>query len=167
MRLAHHGASHRDPLPLAAGQLLRLAIEQGLEAEHAGCPRDAARDLRLRDFPQPEAEREVLAHGEMRIERVVLKHHRDVALARREVRDVAVVDADGARGHRLEARDHAQDRRLAGARSADEHEQLAVGDVEVELLDDASRRRSACVTCSKETDGIYPFTPAPAMLSMK
>jgi len=51
----------------------------------------------------------------MRIERVILKHHRDVALGRLDVVDDAVADADLARRNGLDTRHHPQQRRLAAA----------------------------------------------------
>jgi len=39
-RLAHDGARERDPLPFAAGELARLAREQGADAEQPRRPRD-------------------------------------------------------------------------------------------------------------------------------
>ncbi len=126
LRLTHHGASHRDPLPLSSGQRFRLAIEQGLEAEHAGRPRNAAFDLVAGNLSEAKSERQVVAHGHVRVQPVVLEHHRDVAVTRSQVCHIAVVDADPTRGNGLQAGEHPQDRRLPGSRSADQHEQLAV-----------------------------------------
>ena len=75
------------------------------------------------------------ADGEVRVERVVLEHHRDVAALRRVVADVALADVDRAGVDLLEPGEHPQRGRLAGARRADEHHQLAVGDLEVERVD--------------------------------
>ena len=58
----------------------------------------------LRRPPRLQPVAEVLAHGHVRVERVGLEDHRDVAAARREVGDVAVADRDLAAGHLLEAR---------------------------------------------------------------
>ena len=44
-------------------------------------------------------------------------------------------ERDGAAGGQLEAGEHAQHRRLAAARRPEEHEELAVGDLEVEGVD--------------------------------
>ena len=54
----------------------------------------------------------------VRVERVVLEHHRDVALGRLEVVDHAAADRDLAAGDLLQPRDHAQQRDLAAARRA-------------------------------------------------
>ena len=46
---------------------------------------------------------------------------------------------DAARGRRLEAGQHAQQRRLAAARRAEQREDLALGDVEADVVDGARR----------------------------
>ena len=71
----------------------------------------------------------------MRVERVVLEHHRDVALLRRLVSDVHVADVDVAHGDVLEPGDHPQQRRLAAAGGADEDDELAEPDVEADAVD--------------------------------
>jgi hypothetical protein len=73
----------------------------------------------------------------MRIERVVLEHHGDVALGRVEVVDDALADGDRPLGDRLEPGDHAQKRGLAAAGRADEHEEFAVVDVDRHRVDGA------------------------------
>ena len=90
--LAHHGAPHRDALALAAGELAGLAVEQLVEAEDLRDVVHAPVDLGLGRLAHLQAERQVLAHGHVRVERVVLEHHRDVAGAGRGVGDVAAAD---------------------------------------------------------------------------
>jgi hypothetical protein len=68
-------------------------------------------------------------------ERVVLEDRVDVALVRRRVGDVAPVEQDASIGRLLEAGDEAQGRRLAAARRAEQREELAAGDAEVEVID--------------------------------
>src|SRR5690606_22955908 len=72
----------------------------------------------------------------MRVERVGLEHHRDAALARLHVVAARAVDQEIAGRDILQPRDHAQQRRLAAARRADEDDKLAIGDVEVDAPDD-------------------------------
>ena len=69
----------------------------------------------LRD-PQPV--RDVVHHGHVREQRVVLEHGVDVAVERRPAGDVAAAELDRAGGRQLEAGDHPQHRGLAGARRA-------------------------------------------------
>jgi hypothetical protein len=71
----------------------------------------------------------------VRVERVALEHHRDVAVLRGDVVDHAVADPDLARGGVLEPSHHAQRGRLARPRRADEDGEAAVRDLERELVD--------------------------------
>ena len=150
LRLAHDRAAHRHPLPLAAGQLGRAPLEQIGEAEQLRDVGHAARDLGLRGAPRLQAVAHVLAHRHVRVERVGLEDHGDVPAARSEVGHVAVADPDLAAGHVLEARDHPQQGRLAAARGADEHEELAVGDLERDVVD--GPHRTECLAHLVEPD---------------
>ena len=92
-------------------------------------------DLRLRRAPDLEPVAEVVAHGHVRVERVRLEDHRDVAVARRELGDVPLADRDRPGGDLLEAGDHPQERRLAAAGRADENDELPVLDRERDVVD--------------------------------
>ena len=96
-RLADDGPAERDALALAAGQLLRLAIEQLLELDGLGRLVDPPLDLGLGDLAQLQAEGEVLADRHVRVERVALEHHRDVAILGGDVVDDPVADPQRAR----------------------------------------------------------------------
>ena len=84
-RIAHDRAAHRDALALAAGQVRGLAVEVVLQLEDLRRLLDLGRDLALADLRQLEREAHVLAHRHVRVQRVVLEDHRDVAVARREL----------------------------------------------------------------------------------
>ena len=71
----------------------------------------------------------------MRVQRVVLEHHRDVALLGLVVDDVAAVHANLAVGRPFQSRDQPQCRTLPAAARADDHEELAVPHFEVDALD--------------------------------
>jgi hypothetical protein len=71
----------------------------------------------------------------MRVERVVLEHHGDVAVHRRQVVDELLADQDVARRDRLEPGHHAQGRGLAAAGRADQHHELLVADFQVHVVD--------------------------------
>ena len=96
---------------------------------------DAALDLRLRRLAQLQAEAEILLDRHVRIERVVLEHHGDVAILGRQVGHDAIADQDLAVGDLLEPGDHAQDRRLATPGRADQHHELAVADLQRDVVD--------------------------------
>jgi hypothetical protein len=134
-RVADDRAAHRDPLPLPAGQVARLAAQQLGQAERSGGRADPAVPLRLGDAGVLQGEADVLVDGQVRVERVVLEDHGHVSPPGRDVVDHVAADADGARRDRLKAGDHAQRGGLAAAGRADEHHELPVGDVQGEPVD--------------------------------
>ena len=73
---------------------------------------------------------------EMRVERIRLEDHGDAALGRRQMVDNVAADADPAGGLVLEPGDDPQKRGLAAARGPEQHDELAVLDVEVDALED-------------------------------
>src|SRR5690606_2131116 len=94
-----------------------------------------ALDLGLRLVAELECEGHVVAHGHMRIERVVLEHHGDVAPGRRDVIHDALTDAQRSGCDRLESGDHAQRGALSAAGRTDEDDELTVLDVERRACD--------------------------------
>src|SRR5215216_1010650 len=133
--LPHDGAAHRHALALAAGQLPRLTLEHRAEFENAGGFPHPRLDLGLGHAAVAQAVGHVVVDGHVWVERVVLEHHRDVAVGRLNLVDDAPADIDLAAGDGLEACDHAQQRGLAAAGRADQHAELAVADVEIDALD--------------------------------
>src|SRR5450759_611253 len=131
----HDRAAHRDALTLATREGLRLAVQVLGEVEDLGGVLDARADLGLRGAGDLEREAHVVSDGHVRVQRVVLEDHRDVAVLGLHVGDLAVADQDAAGVDVLEAREHAERGRLATARGADEDEELAVLDVQVERVD--------------------------------
>jgi hypothetical protein len=134
LRLPDNGAAHRNPLALATRQVGRLALQVRLESEHVGRLRDPALELILRHVAQLQSETEILLDGHVGIQRVVLEHHGDVAVLGRHVVDHLVADRDRTGADVLQARDHPQCRRLAAAGWTDQHHELAVFDVEAEVV---------------------------------
>ena len=131
--LAHDGAPHGDPLALAAREGARFAIQQVLEAEHPGGVAHALVDLVLGHLAHAQPEGDVVVDLEVGVERVVLEHHGDVAVARRHVVDDLVADGDRARADGLQPGQHAQGGALAAARGSHQHNKLAVGDRQVHV----------------------------------
>ena len=136
---ADHGASERHALALAARKLPGIAVEQRIELHLPRDVLDRRLDLGFRLAAHRQRIGDVGEHRHMRVERVGLEDHRDVAILRQHVGDVAIADADRAGRNLFEARDHAQRRRLAGARGSEQDEELAVLDLEVESLDHLDR----------------------------
>ncbi len=135
LRLAHDRTAHGDTLTLTAREGLRLAGQVGLEVEELRSLEHASSALFLADAGDLESEAHVLGDGHVRVQRVVLEYHRDVAVLRRDVGHVAVADEDAAGVDLFEAGEHAQGRGLAATGRTDEDEELAVTDLEVQLVD--------------------------------
>ncbi len=135
--LAHDRPAERDTLALPAGELLGLPLQHGVELERLRSALDAAVDLRLRQLLVSQAEGQVVVHGHVRIERIRLEDHGDVARSRRDVVHDPVADEDPAARDLLEAGEHPERRRLAAAGRPDEHEELAVLDLDHEIVDRA------------------------------
>ena len=106
-RVADDGAPERDALPLSARQFFRTAREQFVEPEDLRSIRDHPVDLGPRRLAQDQAELEIFAHAHVRIERVALEDHRDVAVLGRDVVHHLAADRDRAAGDLLEAGHHA------------------------------------------------------------
>jgi hypothetical protein len=119
-------------LTLAAGQLLRLAVDEFDDIEHARGFVDPGLDLGFGKSLQAQAERHVFRYRHMRIKRVVLEHHGDVTILRWHVVDDIASNHDVAVGDVLQPRDHPQRGRLAAARRPHQHDKLMVGDVEID-----------------------------------
>ena len=81
LRLAHQRPAHGDALRLAAAQLRRAAVQQRSRPSIARHLAHAPVDLGARHAVFLESEGEVLVHGQVRVEGVVLEDHRHVALA--------------------------------------------------------------------------------------
>jgi hypothetical protein len=126
--------AHRHPLPLTTGQCLRLAVEEPLEVEQLRRLEDLRVPLRLVDSLELQCEAHVVGHRHVRVERVVLEHHRDVPVLRRLVRDVLAGDPDLALVDVLEAGEHPQRGGLPRPGRTHENHELAVGDVQVKVV---------------------------------
>ena len=109
---AHDRAAEGDALPLAAGQGARLALQEVVEAEDARGVAHALVDLGLLHVLHLERERHVVVDAHVRVQRVGLEHHRDVAVLGGDVVDDAVADQDLAFADRLQPGEHAEGGRL-------------------------------------------------------
>src|SRR5206468_1893423 len=127
--------SHCDALPLAARERPRLALQEGVEPQHLCRVVDPLLDLWFRHLLQLEPEGDVLVHREVRIERVALEDHRDVAVARGEVVDDALADPHYAFRDVLETGDHPERGGLPATRGTDENHELTVLDLEIHRVD--------------------------------
>ena len=96
LRITNDGPPHGDTLTLPARQLPRPTLQQGRQFQGFGGLPHALVDhlwiLVAHAQPKPH----VLGHRHMRIERVILEHHGDVAVARPHLVHHRAADLDGA-----------------------------------------------------------------------
>ena len=133
--LAHDGAAHGHTLALAAGQLARLALEQVAQLQNLGGFVDTGLDVGQRHLGDLQAVGHVVEHRHVRVQRVVLEHHGDVAFGRLQVVDDAVANQDLATAHLFEPCHHPQEGGLAAARWADDDDEFTVGNGGVDAVD--------------------------------
>ena len=136
VRLDDNRAGERDALLLAAGKALRQTV--GILRDLHGLQNlvHALLDLFLGQMAVFKAESDVLAHGHMRENGVILENHADVALVRRNIVDDLAVESDGAALDGVKARNHAQQGRFAAAGRAEQREELALLDIQIQIGDD-------------------------------
>ena len=131
--LAHDGASDRHALTLAAGKLFGFSVKKIRDVKDLCRFHNACFDLLFGCLAQFQRKRDVFVYRHVRIQCVILEDHRDVAILGLDVVDQLVVDVQFALGDLLQARDHAQRRRLAAARRTDQHDKLLIRHFEVKI----------------------------------
>ncbi len=94
-----------------------------------------ASDRRLALAPAHQAVADVVGDGEVGEQRVGLEDDAEVALCRRQARNVPALLVDRARGLRIEPGDGAQQGGLAAARGPEEADELALGDIERDVAE--------------------------------
>ena len=133
---AHQRPPDRDALHVAAGQRRGSLAEQPIDAQRLGNlahpPIDDAPAL----VRGAQRESDVLVDGQVRIEGEQLEYEGDIAIGRLPVLHRLPVDQDLAAVDVLQAGNGPQCGGLAAARRAQQHEELAMADFEVELADD-------------------------------
>ncbi len=114
---------------------------RGLRPSNSPMPRmSAASRTRLLisapvEFAHLQAERHVVLHAHVRVERVVLEYHGDVSVHGRQLIDYVAVDRDVAGADRFKPGDHPERRRFAAAGRSDEHHELLVADLQIDVFD--------------------------------
>ena len=134
--LAHDAAAHGHPLALAARELPGLAVQQRAQLEDLCGISHPLVDLVLRHAAHLQPVSHVLVNRHVRVERVVLKDHGDVALGRLQPVHHPPVDGDLAGADLFQPRNHAQQGGLAAARRPEDDDELAVPDVATDAVND-------------------------------
>ena len=156
-------ARDRDALLLAAGELGRQALVHALERDQLQellAPGQAVGPLHA---PDAQRELDVVRDAHVAEQRVVLEHEADAAVARHDAGDVAPVQGHPAVVDLDQARDRAQERALAAARRAEQHEELALLDLDRDVVDDRQRLIPLGHLVECDGHGTEPAGPAGRM----
>src|SRR5262245_1966010 len=135
VRVEDEAAREGNALLLAAGQLARMLVGEGPQADQV---KDLAHALGLARARKPahaQWKGHVALDRHVGEQRVVLEDDTDVALVRLAARQILAAELDDAAGRLLEAGDHHERRRLSGAARAEQGEELALRDVETDPVD--------------------------------
>ncbi len=141
-RLARERLRDREPLLHAARERARILVamrakphrgEQGFALVDRLAPRRATQARQHRTFGELVADQHVAEHGEVREHRVALEH--DAAVRPRLVRQRRAVEQHRAAGRPLLPEHHAQERALAAARRADDGDEGAGRDLDIDALE--------------------------------
>jgi hypothetical protein len=108
LRLAHDRPAHGNALPLASREGTRFALEEILNGKQARGFRHARGNIGLRHAAIAQAVGHVVVDAHVRVERVVLEHHGDIAIRRLDVVHQTIADTDGALRHGLQTGNHPQ-----------------------------------------------------------
>src|SRR6058998_2495906 len=132
------GLSEADALPVALRQLARDAVPHVSQAAALHRVLDPPAHLRARYTLDARHELQVLAHAHVRVEGRRLGEVADAALHLVSLlEDVESRQARRALRRRLEAREDAHGRRLAGAVRSQETDDVALPDLEADAVDGA------------------------------
>ena len=148
------GAGQRNPLLLAARQLRGAAVDELAHLHHVQCAGDTGFAVGLGHSPDFQREGQVLAHGHVRKQRIVLEHHADAALVRGHLVDRPPGQPDFPMSRGFEPRKHHQAGRLARTRWPEHRQELSLADGQVQIFDDKSLSIIAFLHVLKGNEGI-------------
>src|SRR2546421_554917 len=135
-RFDHDGPGDGDPLLLTAGQLTGQPVGVLAQLHQAQRLVHPTTGLVPADTPHVEAEAHVAAYRHVREERVVLEDHAEPALLRWLRVDPLLVQPDAAAGQRQQSGQAVERGRLAAPRRAEQRDELATGDLQVQVVQD-------------------------------
>ena len=134
--LVRQRARDSDTLLLSTRELRRQAIVHAFERYQPQQFLAALPPVFGAHAPDAQRELDVLADAHVAEQRVVLKHEADAALPCGHVRDIVAVQGDAPVIDPGQPGDRAQQRALAAAAGAEQHEELALADFQRDVVDD-------------------------------
>ena len=113
---------------------MRFSLQEVGKTEQFGCCFHPPLDLGIIYLSAVKPEAKIFLDAHMGIERVGLKHHRDVAVLSGNVVHYTAINRKNTGGDRFEARNHPQGRRLTAARRSQQDHELAVCDIKINII---------------------------------
>src|ERR1700733_5071543 len=132
-RAANECAAERHALALTSTQRLRVLMNLLTQTQDIAYFHHAAANFHIIRSARYEWHCDVVIDIKMRIQCIILKDHRHVALTRRYVVNSLPIDEQFACAYLLETSQHPQGRRLAASRRAENAQEFAVADGHVEI----------------------------------
>ena len=108
MGFANKRPANRDALALSSAQFAWLLTKKVADFQHRGGLTDPVIDFRGSQFFQPEIQREIFIARHVRVKRIGLEYHRNVALPRRDRFNGCAAQANPAGGGGVQAGNQAQ-----------------------------------------------------------
>lgn len=145
LRLGGEAPGQGHPLPLATGKFIDTAITEYLQPHQMEHDLNPMEEFGRRAMLHLQAEGDVLPDIFVGKERVLLKHHAEIALMRGDVSDIPIAKGDSAGIFLLKTGDQAQQGGLAGAGRAKQAEDFAL----TERKADVPEKRGSLVTITE------------------
>jgi len=111
-------------------------VKKFIEIEDRGGSLDLFLDYLGVGLGQLQAETHIVENRHVRIERIVLEHHGDVALFRGHLVDDPPTDGDLAAGHFFKTGDHSEQRGLSATGRTDQDGERLIRDVDADPMKD-------------------------------
>ena len=136
LRLVRQRARHGHALLLAAGELARQPLVHAFERHQLEQLLAPGAPIGGLHAPHAQREFDVVRHGHVAEQRVVLEHQADATIARTHVGDVAAVQRNAPVIDAREAGNGPQQGALAAARGAQQDEEFALAHLDGNVVDD-------------------------------
>jgi hypothetical protein len=127
--------SQGHTLLLSTRKLRRFALQQVLQLHERRNMFDLVLDDSARLTLDTQGKGEILINAQVRIERIALKHHANIALAGWEIVDDPSIEAQRTTGRAIDAGQHQERGRLATATGSEQGQKFSLGDATTEILD--------------------------------
>ena len=136
-RATHQRPPNRHPLHFAARQVGGLVVQLVRYAQNLGHLRHFAGNLGLGCAQYRTAQRkgQIFAHGQMRVKRILLEHHRDIPFGRTVAQDRAAIDRNIPGIGGFQPGNQPQGRGFARPGRPQQHNETAIGDVHGHIMD--------------------------------